>query len=193
MEHFPDVDTYLESSVTWPELIRSVRPILLGCGLTEQIKWGKPCYSADGENIVILQEMKHFLALMFFKGLLLSDHAGVLESQGPNSRSAARIRLTSVADVDRLADTIRSYVGEAIALADAGTDIGPPPELQLVGELQARLDADPALAAAFASLTPGRRREYHLHISGAKHHATRLSRVDACADRILAGKGLRDR
>jgi uncharacterized protein YdeI (YjbR/CyaY-like superfamily) len=187
------VDAYLERSEQWPEELRAIRPILLGCGLTEAIKWGKPCYAHEGRNIAILQEMKGFLALMFFKGALLDDTAGVLRSQGPNSRSALRIELTSGAEVHELADTIRAYVVQAIAVEDAGLEVGPAPALELVAELAERLARDPELSAAFDGLTAGRQREYHLHIAEAKQASTREARIDKHVDRILAGKGLRDR
>ncbi len=186
-------DADIAHSERWPDEISALRPILLECGLSEAIKWGKPCFSREGSNIAIIQEMRDFLALMFFKGALLRDPDGVLEEQGPNSRSARRMTFTSVGDVVRLADTVRSYVAEAIAVEEAGLEVGPAPELVLVDELQARIDADPRFRSAFESLTPGRRREYHLHISGAKRAATRQARVEKCAPRILAGKGLRDR
>ena len=189
----PDVDAYVKRSQRWPREIAALRPILTGCGLAEDIKWAKPCYSHDGRNILILQEMKDFLAVMFFKGALLVDPDGVLEDQGPNSRSARRMCVTSVDDVQRLAGTIAAYVAEAIDIEDSGRQVDPAPDLVLVDELQTRLDADPDLRAAFEGLTPGRRREYHLHISGAKQAATRSSRVDACVPKILAGKGFRDR
>jgi uncharacterized protein YdeI (YjbR/CyaY-like superfamily) len=189
----PDVDEYIARSRHWPEEMAALRPILLDQGLTEAIKWGKPCYGHDGRNIAIMQEMKDFLALMFFKGALLSDPAGVLRTQGPNSRSALRIEFTSVDDVTRLRDTVAAYVEEAIAVESAGLEVGPAPELVLVAELQQRLDDDPALRTAFESLTPGRQREYNLNISDAKQTSTRAARVDKYAPRILEGKGLRDR
>jgi uncharacterized protein YdeI (YjbR/CyaY-like superfamily) len=189
----PDVDAYVAQAERWPEEIAAVRPILTGCGLVEEIKWNKPCFTHDGHNIVILQEMKDFLALMFFKGALLADEHGVLEDQGPNSRSARRMCITSVDDVTRLAPILTAYVAEAIEVEHSGKQIDPAPELVLADELQARLDADPALRDAFESLTPGRRREYNLHISGAKQAGTRASRVDRCVPSILDGKGLRDR
>ena len=187
------VDAYIGRSQRWPDVITELRPILLGNGLSEQIKWGKPCYSHEGTNILILQEMKNFLAVMFFKGALLSDPEGVLESQGPNSRSAMRICLSSVDDVTRLADVFKAYIEEAIDVEEAGLDVGPAPKLELVEELRARLESDPALRAAFESLTPGRRREYNLHISDAKQSATRQARVEKYVPKILAGKGFRDR
>ena len=189
----PEVDACIRRSEKWPEEMTDLRPILLSCGLTEEIKWGKPCYSHEGRNIVILQEMKEFLALMFFKGSLLNDPEGVLEEQGPNSRSARRIPFTSVEDVARLADTVKEYIDEAIDVEEAGKKVGPPPELLLVAELQSRLDQDPALKAAFESLTPGRQREYNLYFSGARQAKTRAARVEKYAWKILDGKGFRDR
>ena len=189
----PEVDAYIRRSGQWPEEMACLRPILLGCGLTEEIKWRKPCYSHKGGNVVILQEMKEFLALMFFKGALLKDPEGVLEEQGPNSRSARRIRFTSVEDVARLAGTVKAYVDEAIDVEEAGLKVGPPPELLLAAELRSRLDQDPALKAAFEALTPGRRREYNLYFSGARQARTRAARVEKYVGKILDGKGFRDR
>ena len=189
----PEVEAYIRRSEKWPEEMTGLRPILLGCGLTEEIKWGKPCYSHEGRNIAILQEMKAFLALMFFKGALLNDSEGVLEEQGPNSRSARRIRFTSVEDVARLTDTVKAYIEEAVGVEEAGLKVGPAPELLLVAELQSRLEQDPALKAAFEALTPGRQREYNLYFSGAKQVKTREARVEKYAPKILAGKGFRDR
>jgi uncharacterized protein YdeI (YjbR/CyaY-like superfamily) len=189
----PKVDAYIERAEQWPDELSAVRPILLDAGLTEEIKWGKPCYSHDGKNILILQEMKAFLSVMFFKGALLRDPDGVLVDQGPNSRSARRIELTSTDDVARLAGTLTAYIEEAIDVEDAGLEVGPAPATPLATELQQRLDGDPELRAAFQALTPGRQREYNLHISEAKQASTRASRVEKQIDRIKAGKGLRDR
>ena len=189
----PEVDAYISRSEKWPEEMTALRPILLGCGLTEDMKWRKPCYSHGRRNIVILQEMKEFLALMFFKGALLNDSEGVLEEQGPNSRSARRIRFTSVEDVSRLTDAVRAYIDEAIDVEESGQKMGPPPELVLVAEAQSRLDKYAALAAAFEALTPGRQREYNLYFSSAKQAKTRAAPVEKYAQKILDGKGYRDR
>ena len=187
------VDAYIDRSTKWPEVMTRLRPILAGCGLTEEIKWGKPCFSQDGHNIVIFQEMKEFLALMFFKGALLSDPDGILEQQGPNSRSALRICFRSIDDANRLADTIKAYVEEAIDVEEAGLQVAPAPVLPPPEELQNRLETDPAFKAAFEALTPGRQREYNLYFSDAKQSKTRNARVDKYAPKILAGKGFRDR
>jgi uncharacterized protein YdeI (YjbR/CyaY-like superfamily) len=189
----PKVDAYIRRSERWRDEMTVLRPVLLGCGLTEQVKWGKPCYSHEGKNIAIVQEMKHFLSLMFFKGALLDDPEGVLVDQGPNSRSARRIEFTSVDDVERLGGIVAAYVDEAIGVEEAGLDVGPAPALDFVDELQERLDRDPALKAAFDALTPGRQREYNLHFSSAKRSTTREARIDKCVPAILAGKGLRER
>ena len=188
----PKVDAYITRSEKWPDEMTGLRPILLGCGLTEDIKWGKPCYSYEGGNIAILQEMKEFLALMFFKGALLDDPEGILEEQGPNSRSARRIRFTSVEDVARLSNTVKAYIDEAIDVEESGLEVGSAPELILVGEFQNRLDQDPALNTAFKALTPGRQREYNLYFSGAKQAKTREARVEQYVQKILDGKGFRD-
>ena len=189
----PKVDDYLARSTKWPEEMAALRPILLGCGLTESIKWGKPCFSHGGDNVAIMQEMNDFLSLMFFKGALLDDRAGLLRSQGPNSRSALRLELTSVEEVTDRAEAIRGYVADAIRVAEAGLSVGPAPELELVEELAERLAGDPELAEAFDALTPGRQREYNLHIADAKQAKTREARIDKCVPQILAGKGMRDR
>ena len=188
-----EVEHYIEDSDRWPSEMRALHPILTGAGLSEEIKWAKPCYTHDGRNIAIMQEMKDFLALMFFKGALLDDPSGLLRSQGPNSRSARRLEFTSTDAVEAAAPAIRALVAQAVAAEEAGLDAGPTPEDEPAPELQERLDSDAALAAAFAALTPGRRREYNLHISGAKRSETRASRVEKCIPRILAGKGMRDR
>lgn len=193
MEHFPDVDAYLEASDRWPTEIRALRPLLLGAGLDEHIKWGKPCYAKGDANIAIVQEFADDLALMFFKGVLLDDPAGVLEEVGPNSHAARRMLFRSVEDVEARADVIADYLAEAVAVEEAGTPLPARPDLELVEELAERLAEDTELAAAFDELTPGRQRAYNLHVSSAKQASTRERRVAAIAPRILDGKGLDDR
>lgn len=188
-----EVDDYIQRADSWRAEMSELRTILLGAGLTEAIKWGKPCYDHQGRNIAVMQPMKKLLALMFFKGALLGDPHGILEAQGPNSRSALRISFTSGEDVTRLADILPTYVAGAIAVEDSGLAAPPAPALVLVEELRDRLDRDSALKAAFDALTPGRQREYNLHVASAKQAKTRRERVEKHVPRILAGKGLRDR
>lgn len=192
METNPKVEAFIGRQDQWVEEMAALQPVLLECGLTPEIKWGKPCYSHDGRNIAIFQPMKEFLSLMFFKGALLDDPAGLLRSQGPNSRSALRLEFTSVEQVADQTEIIRDFVTEAIEVEDKGLQVEPAPEVDLCAELADRLEAEPALRAAFEALTPGRRREYNLHISDAKKAETREARVDKCAPKILAGKGFRD-
>ena len=193
MQDFSDVDSYIHASDQWPDEIAALRPLLLATGLDESIKWGKPCYALGDANIVIVQEFSDHLALMFFKGILLEDPAGVLEDQGPNSHAAKRMTFNSVEDVQRRADVVTAYVSEAIAIEEAGTPLPPRPEEEMADELQERLAGDPELSAAFDDLTPGRQREYNLHVSGAKQPSTRERRIDKIVPRIFDGKGLRDR
>ncbi|MGA9277348.1 YdeI/OmpD-associated family protein, partial [Ilumatobacter sp.] len=158
------------------------------------IKWGKPCYCIDDdENVILIQEFSDHLALMFFQGVLLDDPAGVLHAQGPNTHGPKRMKFTSVDDVESLAEVIATYVDEAVDHARAGTELPPRPEEELATELQERLADNNELAEAFNALTPGRQREYNLHISDAKQAATRNRRIDKVVPRILDGKGLRDR
>lgn len=193
MQDFPDVDAYLAASEQWADEIAALRPVLLASGLDEHIKWGKPCYALGDANVAIVQEFSDFLALLFFKGVLLEDPAGLLETQGPNSHAGRRMTFTSVAEVEDRAHVVAACLAEAIAVEEAGTPLPPRPDEDLAEELQERLARDPDLSAAFDDLTPGRQREYNLHVSGAKQAATRERRVDAIVPRILAGKGLRDR
>jgi uncharacterized protein YdeI (YjbR/CyaY-like superfamily) len=193
VEDFANVDAYVDASDRWPNEIAAIRPVLLGCGLDEEIKWGKPCYCHDEVNVVLLQEFTDHLALMFFKGVLLDDPDHVLEAQGPNTHGAKRIRFTSTSEVEALSETIVAYVREAIAHEVARTELPARPDEELAAELVERLAADDRFAEAFANLTPGRQREYNLHVSGAKQSSTRARRVEQIVPSVLDGKGLRDR
>ncbi len=194
MKDYSDVDAYLAESELWPDEIAVIRPILLSSGLVESIKWGKPAYTIDsGENVVLLQEFSDHLALMFFQGVLLADAHAVLHAQGPNTHGPKRMKFTSVDEVESLAPVIAAYLEEAAHHARVGTELPPRPPEALASELQERLASDDEFAEAFDGLTPGRQREYNLHISAAKHADTRNRRIDKVTPRILAGKGLRDR
>ena len=186
-------DTYFAGMKRWRDEAAALRPILLACGLDEAIKWGKPCYAVDGKNLAIIQPMKAFLALMFFKGALLKDSKRVLEEQGEHSQGQRRVCFRSVEDVTRLAPTLRALVREAIAVEKAGVKVARSTKLVLVEELQARLRRDAALKAAFEALTPGRQRAYNIYFAGAKQAKTRAARIEKHVASILAGKGLNDR
>ena len=164
------------------------------CGLTEEFKWRKPCYAHGGRNICIIQPMKDFLALMFFKGALLKDPDGLLERQGPNSRAGFRMRFTSVRDVARTARSIKACVRDAIEVEKAGLKVEmKSTDIEYPRELTDRLHEDPEFRAAFEGLTPGRRRFYAVHFSSAKQSKTRAARIERCRPKILDGKGFRDR
>lgn len=193
MDTYPDVDAYLAATPRWHDETTKLRAILLRTGLEEAIKWGKPCYASQGRNVAIVQPMKNFLALLFFKGALLDDPDHLLQSQGPNTRAARRLCFTSPTQVTRQKAAITDFVRQAIQVEDQGKRMPKPRKLALAKELKARLDQDPKLKAAFEALTPGRQREYNLFVSSAKQSKTRVARVEKFVGKILAGKGMRDR
>ena len=188
------IDRFLARAPQWQEEMRALRGVLLDCDLGEELKWGKPCYTAEGGNIVIMQPFKEHLALMFFKGALLDDPEDVLRSQGENSRSALRIEFTGVEQVTELAPVVQSYVAAAVAVEQAGLYVPKPdPDQQVVpDELEERLREDAAYREAFEALSPGRRRSHLLHISGAKRPETRKRRVETCRAKVLQGKGFNE-
>ena len=193
MPRNPDLDTSFSDARLWREEACRLREILLDSDLSEELKWGKPCYTSGGRTICIIQRMNGFLALLFFKGALLTDPEGVLEVQGPNSRSGYRMRFTSVEEVAQRAETIRAYVGEAIGNENAGLKVEKETDLAYPDELIDRLDKDPEYKGAFERLTPGRQRGFVLHFSEAKRSKTRAARIEKSRSRIMAGKGLHDR
>jgi uncharacterized protein YdeI (YjbR/CyaY-like superfamily) len=189
----PKVDTFLSENPEWREETKKLRAIALRCGLTEELKWGKPCYSFQESNVVILQGFKGSCALLFCKGALLKDPKGLLEKPGENTQAARRIRFTDVREIVKLEPTLKAYILEAIAAEKAGLEVefkkSPEP---VPKELQEKLDESPALKAAFSALTPGRQRAYILYFSSAKQSQTRSARVEKCRRQILEGKGLND-
>jgi uncharacterized protein YdeI (YjbR/CyaY-like superfamily) len=189
------VDAFIKKTTRWPAETAALREILLGCGLNESIKWGKPCFAHGGKNVVIIQGFAEHCALMFFRGTLLSDPKKILKRQGPNAQAAMRIEYRSVAEVKALAPTLRAYVAEAVGLVDAGTEVAfaDKEALVLPDELKAAFKKKPALGKAFSALTPGRQRAYVLHINGAKQSTTKVARIEKCTPQILAGKGMNDR
>lgn len=188
----PKVDAFFARQSLWRDEMAALRPELLGAGLDETLKWGKPCYAVAGANVAILQPFKPCLGLMFFKGALLADPDHVLHRQGENSQAARRMEFRSPAEVAAQLPALRTCLAGAIALERAGArvDFAAGRELVLPEELVERLDSEPELAAAWAALTPGRQRSWALHISGAKKTETRAARVAKAEVEILAGKGL---
>jgi uncharacterized protein YdeI (YjbR/CyaY-like superfamily) len=187
----PKVDEYLRKAKKWQEEMKRLRRISLDCGLTEELKWGKPCYTFQKSNIVIIQGFKEFCALLFCKGALLNDPNGILKKFG--WQAARRIPFTNVREIVEMEPILEAYIREAIEAEKAGLKVNykknPEPILE---ELQNKLDELPALKAAFDALTPGRQRGYILYFSAAKQSKTRESRVEKCMQQILKGKGLND-
>ncbi|MDE0112235.1 MAG: YdeI/OmpD-associated family protein [Albidovulum sp.] len=189
----PNLDNSFSDARLWRFEANALREILLQCGMAEELKWGKPCYAYDGKNICIIQRMKGFLALLFFKGALLTDKDDVLELQGPNSRSGYRMRLTSVEDVANKEESIKSYVREAIEIEKAGLKVAKAVDFDYPVELSEMLADDPDFKSAFEDLTAGRRRGYILHFSDAKQSKTRHARIERCRSKIFEGKGYLER
>ncbi|HET8698002.1 MAG TPA: YdeI/OmpD-associated family protein [Gammaproteobacteria bacterium] len=187
------VDAFLARAKTWQAEMRKLRSIVVGCGLDEDIKWGKPCFTFEGKNVAILQPFKAHCALMFFKGALLEDKYGLLRSQGENTQSSLRLEFRSEAEIKK--PVVEWYVKQAIAVEKSGrkVDLKARRALELPEELSAMLQKDKKLGEAFRALTPGRQRGYVLHFAAAKQPKTRIARIEKCIPAILAGKGINDR
>jgi uncharacterized protein YdeI (YjbR/CyaY-like superfamily) len=190
----PEVDAFLKRQTTWRGALEKLRQILAASGLTEELKWGKPCYSLGGKNIALIHEFKDYCAILFHKGALLKDPEAVLVQQTKNVQSARQIRFTSVEEVRALETTVKAYLAEAIEVERAGKKVSykKTEDMEVPLELTSKLAKNSKLKAAFAALTPGRQRSYILHFSQAKQPATRAARVEKHVPRILKGLGLDD-
>ena len=175
----------------YPQETVALQEIARSCGLTENIKWGKPCFTLEGKNIVLIQRFRDYVALMFFKGALLSDPEQLLSRVGEHMQAPRQLRFSSVTEIERLRPKIESLIKEAIGLERAGAKVERRPEAEMAvpGELLQRFATDPALKRAFGALTPGRQRGYMFQIAAAKMSSTRVSRIDKYTPQILAGKG----
>jgi uncharacterized protein YdeI (YjbR/CyaY-like superfamily) len=190
----PKVDFYFKKAQTWQEEFEKLRTIVLDCGLTEELKWGCPCYTFEKSNIVLIHGFKEYCALLFMKGALLKDAKGILIQQTANVQAARQIRFTNVREIVGMEPILKAYIHEAIEVEKAGLKVKlkKPAEFKVAEEFQTRLDKMLALKKAFGALTPGRQRGYLLYFSGAKQSKTREARVEKCLPRILKGKGLDD-
>ncbi|NYE59582.1 uncharacterized protein YdeI (YjbR/CyaY-like superfamily) [Duganella sp. 1224] len=182
------------SDKKWQAEFDALRVIVLDCGLDEQVKWGQPCFTLDGQNVVLIHGFKEYCALLFFKGALMKDPKNILIQQTENVQAARQIRFTALADITRLEKTLKAYIKDAIALEKSGAKVAfkKTAEFSFPEELERKMDELPALRTAFEGLTPGRQRAYLLHFSSAKQATTRESRIEKCVQRILDGKGLDD-
>ncbi|KZE72879.1 hypothetical protein AV545_00560 [Paenibacillus jamilae] len=191
----PKVDAHLDKVKKWQAEMEKLRAIMLDCQLTEELKWGKPCYMFQNSNIAIIQGFKEHCALMFFKGALLKDPNGILIKPGEDTQAGRQIRFTNVEEIVEMETILKAYINEAIEVEKSGlkVDFKKNTELIFPEEFQAKLDENPALKTAFAALTPGRQRAYIMHFSAPKQSKTRESRIEKCKQDILSGKGLNDR
>jgi uncharacterized protein YdeI (YjbR/CyaY-like superfamily) len=190
----PKVDKFLSKAKHWQEEMQKLRTIVLDCGLTEELKWGKPCYAFQKSNIVIIQPFKEYCAILLFKGALLRDPKGILVKPGENTQAGRQIRFTEIRKIVELEPVLKAYIYEALEVEKAGLTVNfkKTEEFIIPEEFQNKLDETPALKAAFDALTPGRQRAYILHFSAPKQSRTRESRIAKCMPRILQGKGLDD-
>jgi uncharacterized protein YdeI (YjbR/CyaY-like superfamily) len=190
----PKVDKYLSKAKEWPAELKKLRTIILGCGLAEELKWGKPCYAHEKSNVVIIIPLKESCALMFCKGALLKDAKGVLTKPGENTQSWRWIKFTSVREIAGMETILEAYIHEAIDAEKSGLKVNfkKTSEFKIPDELKNKFDEIPSLKTAFHALTPGRQRAYLLYFSSAKQSKTREARIEKCRPQILSGKGLND-
>ena len=188
------IEAFFQPNSRWAGPLALLRELLLFAGLVEDFKWGKPCYTVNGQNSIILFEFKDSCAIGFMKGALLKDEAKILVAPGEHSQAMRMIKFTNASEVRAKAETLRRYIAEAIAIEEAGLEIEfEPMKVEMPEEFQAALDADAELKLAFYSLTPGRQRAYLLYFADAKQSKTRVARVEKYISRILDHKGILDR
>lgn len=190
----PQVDAFLSRQKKWKQEFEELRSILLDCPLTEELKWGVPCYTWEGKNVVLMHGFKEYCALLFIKGALMKDSKGILITQTENTQSARQVRFTNAQEVVKMKTVLKAYVREAIEIEKAGlkVDFKETAEFSMPEEFRIQLERNAALRNAFEALTPGRQRGYLLHFSSAKLSKTREARIEKCTPRILDGMGLND-
>lgn len=190
----PGVNFYFDKAKKWQEEIRELRNIVLDCHLAEELKWGCPCYTFEGKNIVLIHVFKEYCAVLFFKGALLKDNKGVLIQQTENVQLPRQMRFTDLKEVTKMATTLKAYIYEAIEVEESGVkmDLKNTKEYAIPEEFQTKLEKSKTLKKAFEALTPGRQRGYLLHFSSAKQSRTREARIEKYIPQILEGKGIDD-
>ena len=190
----PKVDWFFAKDTQWQKEYEKLRKIILDCGLTEELKWGCPCYTFENTNIVLIHGFKEYCALLFFKGALLNDPNGILIQQTKNVQSARQIRFTNIREIVKMEKILKAYVFEAVEVERAGLKVKlkKTSEFKVPDEFQKRLDKSSALKKTFDALTPGRQRAYIFYFSQAKQSKTREARVEKYLKQIFNGKGLDD-
>jgi uncharacterized protein YdeI (YjbR/CyaY-like superfamily) len=190
----PKVDFYFDKNEKWFNEVAQLRKIVLDCQLTEELKWGVPCYIFEKTNVVLIHDFKEYCALLFVKGALLKDTHDILVQQTKNVQAARQIRFTNIQQIIKLEPILKAYIYQAIEVEKAGLKVPlkKTDEFNMPSEFQSKLEDDPELKKAFEALTPGRQRAYLLHFSAPKQSKTRESRIEKCSPQILLGKGLND-
>jgi len=190
----PKVDWYFKKATKWRAEFEQLRTIVLDCGLTEELKWGHPCYTLGKKNIVLMHGFNDYCALLFMKGALLTDAKGILVQQTENVQAARQIRFSNLRELTKLKTVLKAYIHEAIEAEKSGLKVKlkKTEEFAVPDEFQNKLEKSPALKTAFEALTPGRQRGYLLYFSSAKQSKTREARIKKYMKQILAGKGLDD-
>ncbi|MXV50128.1 hypothetical protein GS399_04035 [Pedobacter sp. HMF7647] len=188
------VDFYFAKAKQWQKELEQMRRIALDCMLTEELKWGCPCYTFQENNIVLIHVFKEYCAFLFFKGALLNDAENILIQQTEHVQAARQIRFTSAHEIVEMIPIVKAYIYEAIEVEKAGlkVELKKTADFAIPEEFQQKLDTIPSLKAAFGALTPGRQRAYLLHFSTPKQSKTRESRIEKHMPQILNGKGLND-
>jgi len=190
----PKVDFFFNKNSKWQQEYALLRKIILQTELTEELKWGCPCYTFQKTNVVLIHGFKEYCALLFHKGALLKDTDALLIQQTENVQAARQIRFTSLQQIKDLESSLKSYIYEAIEVERAGlkVELKKTSEFNTPDEFRQVLDEYVELKTAFEALTPGRQRGYLFHFSQPKQSKTRESRIEKCIPRILEGKGLND-
>lgn len=190
----PKVDWFFEKAGKWKEEVDEMRKIVLECHLTEELKWGCPCYTYEKKNIVLIHVFKEYCAFLFFKGSLMKDPDNILVQQTENVQSARQVRFTGLKEIKDLKEVLKAYIFQAVEVEESGVkvEMKKTNEFPVSEELEEKFREMPALKEAFEALTPGRQRAYLLHFSQPKQAKTRESRIEKCVQWILDGKGLND-
>jgi uncharacterized protein YdeI (YjbR/CyaY-like superfamily) len=188
------VDKFLKEAEKWQAEMTKLRAIIHDCDLTEECKWGHPCYSLDGGNVVLIQGFKEYCALLFPKGALMKDPKGILVRQTENVQAARQLRFTSLSEIVKLAPVIKACVKQAVDVQKSGAEVEykKTSQFKMPDEFRKKLNENSALRTAFEALTPGRQRGYLLHFAAPKQSKTREDRIEKCMDLIFDGKGLND-
>jgi len=190
----PKTDFFFNNPSQWQEEYKKLRQIIFSTGLTEELKWGCPCYVLDDKNVVLIHGFKEYCAVLFMKGALIQDRFNMMIQQTENVQAARQMRFGNLQDILDKEDIIRAYVLEAIELEKSGAKVTlkKTSEYKMPEEFKQKLDENPALKAAFEALTPGRQRGYLYYYSQPKTSKTRLARIKTTMQQILDGKGLED-